>query len=177
MENADKTEATHTQPEDLIDRLRAEWACEQPAFDTEAMAIVGRLIHLGNVMKTSASKALKSHGLLYTDFDILATLRRAGKPYALTPTKLMASVLLTSGAMTAALKRLEEKGLIDRPASEGDGRVRMVRLTDSSHKLVEEAAQSRFREADNWTKNLGISEKNQLETLLRALCAHGNKKT
>ena len=144
-------------------------------MDTAAMAIVGRLIHLGNVMKASAGDTLKSYDLQYTDFDIIATLRRVGPPYSLTPTKLMASVLLTSGAMTAALKRLEAKALVDRPASSGDGRVRTVRLTQSGQKLAAHAAQTRFREAATWTQNLSESEQAQLEQLLRKLCLHGNE--
>ena len=42
------------------------------------------------------------------EFDVLATLYRSGAPYALNPQKLVEALLLTSGAMTNRLDRLEE---------------------------------------------------------------------
>jgi DNA-binding MarR family transcriptional regulator len=54
----------------------------------------------------------------------LATLQRSGAPYRLSPTALRKSVLLTSGAMTACLNRLEQCGLISRNPDDGDRRSR-----------------------------------------------------
>jgi DNA-binding MarR family transcriptional regulator len=63
----------------------------------------------------ASERELKECGLLGSDFDILATLRRAGEP--LTPTALYQSAMLSSGAMTARLDKLEQRGLIRREAS------------------------------------------------------------
>ncbi len=66
---------------DLVDRLQEDWARERPELDDSAMAVVGRLLHLGRALEARANAALKSVGLAYTDFDVLATLRRAGEPF------------------------------------------------------------------------------------------------
>lgn len=155
---------------DRLDMLQAEWAREMPSLDTGSMGIVGRLILLGSALKESASHALLRHDLMYTDFDIIATLRRAGAPYALTPTALSGAVLLTSGAMTAALKRLEARDLITRSQAAGDGRVRLVSLTPKGCKLAEDAALTRFHDADTALASLSQDDRAALEPLLRTLC-------
>ncbi len=159
---------------DLIDQLIAEWADERTDFDTSGMAIVGRIIRLGNLMSLSASKTLKPHGLSYTEFDILATLRRRGLPYQLTPTHLSKTTLLTSGAMTAALNRLENMELIRRKHSDTDLRSRSVILTNKGVMLVEVAAVDRFQEALTWTSNIPKEKQIKLANLLKILRATQN---
>ncbi len=154
---------------DLIDQLVAEWADERSDFDTSGMAIVGRIIRLGHLMSLSASETLKQHGLSYTEFDILATLRRGGSPYRLTPTQLSKTTLLTSGAMTAALNRLESMKLIRRKHSDTDLRSRSVTLTSKGVRLVEAAAADRFQEALTWTSNVAKEKQITLAKLLKAL--------
>ncbi len=154
---------------DLIDNLLQEWQHARPDLDASAMAVVGRLIRAGSQLRDSAAQALKSFDLLYTDFDILATLRRSPAPHRLTPSQLGDAVLLTSGAMTAALKRLEEKALITRAGAASDGRVRTVELTAAGAQLAEEAAATRFEEAQTRVAALTETEQDQLAGLLRKL--------
>jgi len=154
---------------DLIDTLLAEWQHTRPDLDASAMAVVGRLIRAGSQLRDSAAQALKPFDLLYTDFDILATLRRSPKPHRLTPSQLGQAVLLTSGAMTAALKRLEEKSLISRPTATSDGRVKTVELTTAGSRLAEKAAAVRFEEAHTRVTALNKADQAQLAALLRKL--------
>ena len=97
---------------DLIDALIADWNRERPDLNVDAMQIVGRVMKLGKIFENRASLALKENRIYYTDLDVLATLRRSGKPYQLTPKQLMESVVITSGAMTALLNRLTKLELI-----------------------------------------------------------------
>jgi MarR family len=99
---------------DRIDHLLAEWHAERPELDAAAMAVVGRLLSIGRQLEARANAVLKPLGLHYTDLDVLATLRRGGRPYRRTPTELRNFVLITSGAMTACLDRLERNALIAR---------------------------------------------------------------
>jgi DNA-binding MarR family transcriptional regulator len=62
-------------------------------------------------------------------FDVLASLRRAGKPYQLTPTQLYSSLMRTSGAMTNRVDRLQVAGLVERLHDPADGRGVLVSLT------------------------------------------------
>lgn len=155
--------------QDLIDRLIADWKEERPELDADAMAVVGRLILLGNLLEKRASSALKPFGMHYTDLDVMATLRRSGAPYRLTPTKLLNSVLLTSGAMTTLLNRLEKAGYITREPDPKDGRVKAVKLTSQGITLIDEAIQIRFQEAKESIASLSGPESKQFEKLLKKL--------
>ncbi len=154
---------------DLIDDLISDWRQERPDLDCTSMGVVGRIIYLGMLLRGSASAALVSHGLSYTDLDILATLRRKGAPFRLTPTELGDAVLLTSGAVTTAVSRLVDRGFVERGRNPKDGRVKTVSLTETGRALIDRAIEDRFREADDAISGLGEREVEALESILRRL--------
>ena len=156
---------------DRIDRLLAEWQAERPELDAAPMAVVGRLLSIGRQLEARANAALKPLGLHYTDLDVLATLRRGGRPYRRTPTELRDSVVITSGAMTACLDRLERNGLIARVADPYDRRSSAAELTTAGRKLIDKAIVVRFGEADEALAGLSAREREQLAALLRKLGA------
>ena len=154
---------------DLVDQLIADWAREIPDLDTDAMRVVGRVLRLGRKFETRINEILKPHGLRYTDFDVLATLRRSGKPYCLAPKELLKSVVITSGGMTAALDRLTDAGLIERVPNSDDRRSMSARLTAGGTRLVEELIVVRFRDASRSIDALSPAEQVTLGNLLRKL--------
>jgi DNA-binding MarR family transcriptional regulator len=154
---------------DLIDTLIDEWKEEQPELDASAMEVVGRILKLGKILKKRAGKALSSYNIYYTDLDVLATIRRSGNPYELTPSQLMKSVLITSGAMTALLIRLTRLELIYRSPDPKDGRIKLAGLTEKGFKLIDKAIESRFNEARESIKCLSKTEKTEFSTLLKKL--------
>ncbi len=154
---------------DRIDRLLAEWQAERPELDAAAMAVVGRLLSIGRRLEGRANAALKPLGLHYTDLDVLATLRRGGRPYRRTPTELRNSVLITSGAMTACLDRLENNGLIARVADPHDRRSSAAELTTAGRKLIDKAIAVRFKEAAGALSGLSDGERSRLAALLKKL--------
>ncbi|MDM1063588.1 MarR family transcriptional regulator [Empedobacter falsenii] len=154
---------------DLIDALIADWNIERPDLDVDAMQIVGRVMKLGKIFENRASLALKESGIYYTDLDVLATLRRSGEPYQLTPKQLMESVVITSGAMTALLNRLTKLKLIYRAADENDGRISLAGLTEKGKKIIDEAIKKRFDEAKNSIQILNKKEQEDLSILLKKL--------
>lgn len=158
---------SHPLSPDLLDQLIEDWRTQCPQLDVTGMGVVGRIIHLGGRLRMEAGTALEPFDLNYTDFDVLATLRRSGAPYALTPTELMQSVLLTSGAMTATLKRLESRDLVTRDQDSEDRRIKRVRLTEAGEALVNDAAQARFKQAQTAVSRLTQDERGQLADLLR----------
>ncbi len=154
---------------DRIDRLLSEWQAERPELDATAMAVVGRLLSIGRQLEARANAALKPLGLHYTDLDVLATMRRGGRPYRRTPTELRNSVLITSGAMTACLDRLENNGLIARVADPNDRRSSAAELTTEGRKLIDKAIAVRFEEAADALSVLSASERLRLAVLLKKL--------
>ncbi len=157
---------------DIIDKLISEWGKERPDLDTSAMGVVGRILKLGKVLEKRAGLALKESDLYYTDFDVLATLRRSGSPYQLTPKELMKSVLITSGAMTSLLERLTKLDLIYRETDEKDKRVKRAILTPKGIEIIDKAIEIRFYEATESINYLSDEEKNSLAKILRKMVLH-----
>ncbi len=154
---------------DLVDQLLSDWKRERPDLNAKPLAIVGRILHLGTLFEARATDCLRETGISYTEFDVLATLRRSGVPYRMTPTTLRKSVLLTSGAMTACLDRLERRELIVRNADPNDRRSLGVSLTKQGVKLINEIIAIRFDEAKNAVAGLSAEEQASLSHLLRRL--------
>ena len=144
----------HIDKEDIIDTLVKEWKKENPKLDASAMNVVGRIIKIGKILEKRAGAVLKDSKIHYTDLDVLATIRRSGKPYKLTPKELMKSVLITSGAMTTLLDRLTKLNLIYRENDEKDKRIKRACLTEKGKKTIDKAIKIRFKEADESIEKL-----------------------
>lgn len=153
----------------LVDSLVADWRREGLGLAPEAMLVVGRIIRLGRFYQDQVTALLRPYDLSYSDFDVLATLRRSGHPFELTPTELQRSVLLTSGAMTACLRRLEDAQLITRRRSADDGRRSAAKLTRRGQSLVERLIHKRFDLARAELRDLSAKQVATLVALLRML--------
>lgn len=154
---------------DIIDKLVSDWNTERPDLNVESMHVVGRLLKLGKILERTANDRIKDSGIHYTDLDVLATLKRSGPPYELSPKDLMASVLISSGAMTALLLRLSELELIYRVQSKEDARIKRAGLTPKAIELIDKVIEIRFAEADETLKVFTVEEKNDLSRLLKKL--------
>ena len=157
--------------DDRVDNLLRDWRRERPELDVSPMAVVGRILHAGSLLEARASRSLKGMGIHYTDLDVLATLRRVGSPYRLTPTVLRQSVLITSGAMTACLNRLEKAGFVRRSLEDSDRRSLTAALTAKGRALVDKAIVVRFAEAKQAVSCLSQADQAKLAQLLRTLSA------
>lgn len=154
---------------DPIDLIRAQWSRECPELDSRGFAVVGRLLVLGKLLERRVSEALAPLDLALWAFDVLATLRRQGPPYRRTPTELSRATLLTPGAMTNRIDRLETAGLVRREAEPSDRRGVRVVLTDAGLERVDRAIEVRFAEAESAVAALSDGDRADLERLLRAL--------
>ena len=152
---------------DIIDQLIDQWKRERPDLDARPMAVVGRILRLAALLDRRVNEALKPFGLAAWGFDILATLRRHGEPYAMTPTQLMEAVMLSSGAMTNRIDRLEKLDLVERQPSPSDRRSLRVQLTREGRKVIEKAIEVRFAEAEDALDGVSQRDRKQLGNLLR----------
>ncbi|MFC4947319.1 MarR family winged helix-turn-helix transcriptional regulator [Pseudonocardia sp. GCM10023141] len=101
------------------------------------MAVIGRLKRLAQLVDAELRRTFSVHGLDAASFDVLATLRRSAPPHRLTPAQLMRSAMVTSGAITQRLDRLQEAALVTRDRSASDGRVVEVALTPAGRDLID----------------------------------------
>lgn len=154
---------------DSIDSILDQWSRERPELDGSGFAVAGRLLVLGKLLERETDTALAPLGLKTWAFDVLATLRRQGPPYRLTPSELSQATMLTSGAMTNRLDRLESKGLIRRQDDPTDRRGVRVVLTTAGRKLADKAIAVRFARANDLAAKLPAGDRQTLERLLRRL--------
>jgi DNA-binding MarR family transcriptional regulator len=152
---------------DHVDRILAQWNRERPDLDVEPMGLLGRLARLRTHLAREIDKALAGHGLNSASFDVLATLRRSGPPYQLSPGDLIATTMVSSGTMTNRLDQLEKAGLIARSHNPDDRRSVIIALTPKGSALVDEAVTSHVANQHRLLENLSADERAALDGLLR----------
>lgn len=155
--------------QDHVDRLRAQWRRELPDLETRPMAVLGRAYRLSKLVRPSIEAVFAQFALDRGEFDILATLRRAGAPFRLTPTELYTSLMIPSGSLTHRLGRLERAGLVRRLPSATDGRSLAVQLTEAGRETVEAAFRLDMACEAEFLSGLTPEEIQALAGLLRKL--------
>ena len=151
---------------DALDRIKEQWEMERPELNTVPMQILGRMARIYKYAEGNISQCHHKYGIKIGEFDVLATLLRSGKPYQLTPSELLLQLMLTSGAMTNRMTRLEDKGLIERTHSVEDRRSVMVNLTTEGRLLINTALTEHVVKQQQLTSNLTEQEQQQMNHLL-----------
>jgi DNA-binding MarR family transcriptional regulator len=154
---------------DHVGRVHALWRQEMPDVSLEGSAILARARRITLMVRERIVPLLSRHGLDGGEFYVLAALRRAGPPYALRPTELYRSLMVSSGGMTDRLRRLEERGLVRRRPSDQDRRSMLVELTAEGRKLIERAWREDMELENELVAGLGKAERQELASLLEQL--------
>jgi len=126
-----------TRPADAVDVILEQWRRERPDLDTGPMGPIGRLKRCSMLLEPRVEAAFSPFGLVRWQFDMLATLRRSGAPFCLSPTALFSALMITSGTMTHRLKLLEASELIVRLANPDDARSMLVQLSEKGLALID----------------------------------------
>ncbi|MFC9750043.1 MarR family winged helix-turn-helix transcriptional regulator [Streptomyces niveus] len=151
---------------DRVARIQREWARERPDVDVRPQGVIGRLHRLGAYLTEELCVVYRKYGLGEGDFDVLATLRRAGAPFERAPGELAEHTMVTTGAMTKRVDRLERAGLVSRRTSESDGRGRVVALTPQGRALIDRAFSEHMANERRLLSALTEDEAAHLESLL-----------
>ena len=163
----------HKRPADAVDTILAQWAHERPDLDASPMGPIGRLKRCTVLLEQKLDECFAQFDLSVWEFDMLATLRRAGAPYRLSPTALFSSLMVTSGTMTHRLKRLEASGLIERLPNEQDARSMLVQLSAKGVALINRVVDVHVENERQLLAPLSANALAELDghlsTLLRAL--------
>ena len=151
---------------DHIDNILTQWARERPDLDTGPMATLGRISRLRSVLAREIDAELARHGLSGPSFDVLATLRRSGTPYRLSPGDLLASTMVTSGTMTNRIDQLEKAGLVERLDNPDDRRGVIIALTEKGFEVVDAAVTAHVANQHRLVVGLDQDERSALNSLL-----------
>ncbi|WP_051805390.1 MarR family winged helix-turn-helix transcriptional regulator [Streptomyces sp. NRRL F-2747] len=153
-------------PADHVARIQAEWARERPDVDVAPQGVIGRLHRLGLLLTDRLCLVYRRYGLSEGEFDVLAALRRAGAPYERAPGELAVHTMVTTGAMTKRIDRLERDGLVARRRSAADGRGRVVALTQAGRELIDRAFTEHMENERGLLEGLTPRQAGELEALL-----------
>lgn len=157
---------------DRADIAVDQWARERPDLPSLPMAIFGRISDASErVLRDHMNPLFAEAGLQPGEFDVLATLRRSGAPFMLSPTQLYQAMMISSGGMTARLDRLERAGLVERRPDPDDRRGKLIALTERGKGVIDETI---GRHVANEQRLLGVlspEEQEMLNGLLKKLIA------
>lgn len=156
---------------DHVNNILKQWQRERPDLNVAPMGTLGRLKRLNHYLMRAMEKTWAEYGLNDSSFDVLATLRREGPPYALSPSDLMASTMVTSGTMTHRLQQLEKVGLVERIKNPEDGRGFLISLSQQGFALIDEAVAAHVETQARLVSGLSEEQQTQLDHLLKEFLA------
>ncbi|QIS17059.1 MarR family winged helix-turn-helix transcriptional regulator [Nocardia terpenica] len=154
---------------DAVDEIVAAWGRVRPDLDPWPVHVIGRIKRLSRLLERGQREFYGPHGLESWEFDVLTTLRRSGGPDGLTAGALIKNTMVTSGAITNRIDRMEAKGLVRRTADPRDRRTVRIQLSDEGRALIDTLMPLHV---DNQIRILGgmpREELDQLADLLRGL--------
>ncbi|MDZ8119494.1 MarR family winged helix-turn-helix transcriptional regulator [Pontiella agarivorans] len=162
-----KTETNEQPQTDRVDVILDQWRRERPDLELAAMGTIGRIKRSAAFAQRNLGEVFSVYNLTLWEFDVLATLRRSGKPCRMSPTELFSMLMITSGTMTHRMNRLETRGLIERLANPADSRSRLVQLTKKGFDLINEAVSAHVDNIEALLAPLGSDDRDELDRLLR----------
>lgn len=158
--------------EDKVAQIQQAWGRERPDLDVAPQGVIGRLHRLGARLTQELVAVYARYGLTEGEFDVLATLRRAGAPYERTAGDLAEWTMITTGGMTKRLDRLQAAGLITRRAGTRDARERMIALTPCGVQLIDAAFTEHMTNERRLLDMMPASDRSALEAILAAWLEH-----
>ncbi len=151
---------------DPVDKILAQWRQERPDLDVSPMGVIGRVTRLAKHLEQAIQETFSEFGLTVGEFDVLATLRRSGRPHQLSPTELFNTLMVSSGTMTHRIDRLEQAALVQRIPDPSDRRGTQIQLTEKGFNIIERAVEAHVI---NEQRILGVLEESEREVLTQLL--------
>ena len=152
---------------DHVDKIARQWRQERPDIDVAPMALIGRATRLTQHLGKEMDKTWSQHGLNAASFDVLATLRRAGAPFRLSPSALIGATMVTSGTMTNRIDQLVKVGFVERVPNPEDGRGFLISLTEKGFDVIDKAVTDHVATQARLVADLSQEQRELLNGLLK----------
>ena len=154
---------------DAVDRNIDLWQKELPHLDRGVEGVVSRIQKLARYLDKTYGETARQFGLTLGELEVLTSLRLCGTPHELSPSALSERLMISSGAMTNRLDKLERAGFIERAPDPADRRGVIVHLTSDGEKKFREAISLQIEKEKKLVDVLDEEKRSQLESLLREL--------
>ena len=158
--------------EDGVDRIEQSWVRERPDIDVSSVGIVSRIWRIARYLEQERNQRLVELGTDRVTLDVLAMLRRSGKPYRMTAGQLTKAALITSGGISNRLDKLERNGLVTRAFHAEDRRRVDVLLTPKGVELVDSVVSDLMDHESRLLAALTDKDHSDLRRLLKTLLSH-----
>jgi DNA-binding MarR family transcriptional regulator len=155
--------------EDAIDRIVHQWNRERPQLDVAVTHVLQRISRIYLLQLASFAAVFDRFGITFGEFEVLAALLRSGPPHQMSPSDLVGAVVLSSGAMTNRIDRVEALGLVERLPDPTDRRGTLVALTREGERTVDAAVVAHLANEERLVSALSPTERRTLTQLLRKL--------
>jgi DNA-binding MarR family transcriptional regulator len=162
----------------LIDEITSAWKRERPDLDLSDFLLCIYLMRLGRRIDSAYDLVCRTEfGISGPDMRVLFALRRSGSPYARRPTDLYMSTLVTSGAITKQVDRLQELGFVERKANSSDQKSVMIQLTRRGLRAADKATDILARQSviSTATRRFSAKDRNAAERIVRLLLGECEK--
>jgi DNA-binding MarR family transcriptional regulator len=157
---------------DSVDRIVEAWRSRDPHLDSSSLEVIGRLLLCSSAIERVVIAVLQPLRLSIADFDVLNTLRRVGDEHGSKPTDLARAALITTGAMTSRLDRLERSGLVRRAPDPADRRGVLVHLTARGRGVARKALHEVIAANEVFLEPLSAEQRDSIASALRLLLHH-----
>jgi DNA-binding MarR family transcriptional regulator len=163
---------------DSVDFCVTDIASKYDVIDLEVEGVVDRVTAISKHLARGFEETLSDHGLSYGEYKLLLRLATRTDDNRMSAGELSRALMLSSGAMTNRLDRLEKAELIRRVPDPKDRRGVQVELTDKGKSRIDNAvAEQAKKEIDSLSSLSGrdLSTLNQLlRTVLTSFEADGS---
>ena len=136
----------------------------KPYSETSAIHVWLVLWRAARAIEQNAINSVLGLGLGLSEFAVLEVLLHKGP---LPVNVIGKKVLLTSGSITAAIDRLESRNLVRRTPDLQDRRARIVHLTETGKRLIEDGIQRHAIDLEETLAVLKPGERMELVRLLK----------
>lgn len=156
---------------DRVSDYLDQWRRERPDLDVSPMGIHGRIKRAAEVLGKAQREYFATQGLTHSEFDVLATLRRSGPPFQLTPKDLVAATMSSAATVTNRLSALQARDLLTRHPDPHNRREVIVTLTTEGRKMVDDVVEGHLATEEGQLESLSAEERETLASLLQILLA------
>ncbi len=134
--------------------------------DDEYSKVIYSLSILWNKISMSLDSVLSKANLNISKFNILMIIKHIGKDNGIQQNEISKRLLVTPSNITKMLDKLEKDSLITRNVQKDDKRIKLIKITKSASKLLDDIWPSYINEIKNLTSSLNKKDAVILEKIL-----------